>query len=204
MRSEWTPEKLIAFEMKVKEEFEAGRVNGPIHLSGGNESQLIEIFRDVDSEDYVFSTWRNHYHALLHGIPEKWVYDQIIEGKSLSLNNAAYRFYTSAIVGGILPIAVGVAAGIKRYGGKEKVWCFVGDMCATGGAFHVATSFAGYRNLPIQFVIEDNGMSTNTPTHEAWGSGSLNPLRWVHTTDHAMGYQYTRTLPHIGVGKKHL
>lgn len=194
-----TAAELIAFEARVQEEFEAGRVNGPVHLSGGNEEQLIEIFRDVRREDFVLSTWRNHFHALLHGVPQEELFAAIVAGKSLSFNSSKHRFYSSAIVGGILPIAVGLAAGIKRCGGDECVWCFVGDMCASIGTFHDASQYAVSQNLPVRFVIEDNGMSTNTPTKEAWGDGGSS---W-HILP--MSYRYERTVPHYGSGKvRHL
>ena len=60
---------LIDFETEIKEIYEDGKITAPVHLSGGNEDQLIEIFKDVDKDDWVFSSWRNHYHALLHGVP---------------------------------------------------------------------------------------------------------------------------------------
>ena len=64
-----------------------------------------------------FSTWRNHYHALLHGIKPDWLKTQILKGKSMSINSYKKKFYSSAIVGGILPIALGVSMALK----KEKV-----------------------------------------------------------------------------------
>ena len=64
----WTKEQLEQFELDCKAEWETGSVLGPVHLSKGNEEQLIEIFQYVHPQDYVYSTWRNHYHALLHGI----------------------------------------------------------------------------------------------------------------------------------------
>lgn len=192
-----TADDLIAFERRVQSEFDAGRVNGPMHLSGGNEAQLIEIFRDVRYEDWVFSTWRNHYHALLHGLPPEWVFSEILAGRSLSLNSAEHRFYTSAIVGGCLPIAVGVAAGIKRRGGAERVWCFVGDMAACGGAFREAAQYAMNFDLPIVFVIEDNGFSTETPTSEAW---KIYQWAFEHLTQWFRYYKYDRTTPHYGSG----
>ena len=56
---------LIAFEKKVQEAYEAGEIRAPVHLSGNNEEQLIKIFKKIKKNDWVFSTWRNHYHALL-------------------------------------------------------------------------------------------------------------------------------------------
>ena len=63
----WTKTKLMNFEKSIADDFERGKINCPLHLCGGNEDQLIEIFKDIDEEDYVFSTHRNHYHYLLKG-----------------------------------------------------------------------------------------------------------------------------------------
>lgn len=201
MRSEWTAEELIAFEDKVKEEFDAGRVNGPVHLAGGNELQLIEIFKDISPEDWIFSTYRSTYHALLHGVAPDRVMREIVAGRSLSLNFPDHRFFTSAIVGGCLPISVGVAAGIKCRGWSEKVWVFVGDMAASGGMHHDCVVYADINELPITFVIEDNGYSTNTPSADAWGcrSGCRSPKTMSDRTIH---YRYERTHPHYGSGRR--
>jgi TPP-dependent pyruvate/acetoin dehydrogenase alpha subunit len=185
-------EALIAFEQRLAEEFEQGKIRAPVHLSGGNEEQLIQIFKSVHRQDWVFSTWRNHYHALLHGVPEDKLLDEIRSGRSMNLSFPEHNFYTSAIVGGILPIAVGVAYALKKKGCNRKVWCFVGDMAATTGAFHEANTYASKQDLPITFVIEDNGLSTNAPTEEVWGRG------WVGKN---LYYPYKRTFPHMGIGK---
>ena len=188
--------ELITFERAVADHFEKGDIHGPVHLSGGNEEQLIEIFKNIHRDDWVFSTWRSHYHALLHGIPGWWVAKEIIEGRSINLKSAKHRFFTSAIVGGILPIAVGVAAAIKRQGGETQVWCFIGDMAASIGTVHDAFNYADGNDLPITFVIEDNGLSVCTPTEQAWGKN-------IHFEDspHIMRYHYQATLPHYGVAK---
>lgn len=164
-----TKEELIAFEEEVAAAFSAGKINAPVHLSGGNEDQLIDIFREVSRDDWVFSTWRSHYHALLHGVPRESLMREIMAGRSMNLMFPEHRFFTSAIVGGICPIAVGVAAAIKRKGEKRRVWCFVGDMAALGGAYYEAHAYAMGHDLPIYFVVENNGLSTNTPTWEVWG-----------------------------------
>lgn len=184
--------ELIAFEDEIKAQFEAGNIRGPIHLAGGNEQQLINIFNEVNPEDWVLCTYRSHYHALLHGIPKEKVREQIMAGKSMNLSFPEYRFLTSAIVGGILPIAVGVALGLKRRISKERVWCFVGDMAASIGAFHEAHQYASGFDLPITFVVEDNGLSCDSPTKECWGN------TWGHKKTR---YFYTRKHPHVGTGK---
>lgn len=188
-----TRDDLIAFEQEVAERFELGEIRGPVHLSGGNEDQLIEIFRDVKHTDWVFSTWRSHYHALLHGVPRGAVMSEIVAGRSMNLMCPEHRFFTSAIVGGICPIALGVAAAIKRKGSPDSVWCFVGDMASNTGAYMEAERYALGHDLPMRFVVEDNGLSTNTPTREAWGDECPSwKERW---------YNYKRAHPHVGIGK---
>jgi TPP-dependent pyruvate/acetoin dehydrogenase alpha subunit len=200
----WPPTKqaLIGFEQAVAELFAEGKIRGPVHLSGGNEDQLIEIFKNIDRQDYVFSTWRNHFHALLHGISPEWLMQEILAGHSMNLMNHEHRFFTSAIVGGTLPIAVGVAAALKRTGSDRKVWCFIGDMAATTGAFHEAHAYACLQDLPINFVIEDNGRSTDSPTQECWGtaySGWFDAMDAL--SDKVTRYQYKRTYPHVNIDK---
>ena len=188
-----TAEELIAFEKEIAELFAAKKVRGPIHLSGGNESELLHIFRDISPYDWIFSTYRSHYHALLHGIDPRWILERIVGGHSMNLINAERRFFTSAIVGGTLPIAVGVAAALKRKESKQKVWCFIGDMAAATGAFNEAHEYSIGHDLPITFVVEDNGLSCNTPTDIVWGNEC--------STDKWREYSYKRTYPHSGVDK---
>jgi pyruvate dehydrogenase E1 component alpha subunit len=188
-----TRDELIAFEAAVAAAFEAKQIRAPIHLSGGNEDQLIEIFRSVKMGDWVFSTYRSHYHALLHGIDRAWLMKEILAGRSMSIIDPAHHFFSSAIVGSQASIAAGVAMGLKRIGATDHVWCFLGDMASRGGAFHEARQYAEGNNLPITFVIEDNGLSCDTPTVCAWGDRAGN--------DKVQRYQYNREHPHMGVGK---
>jgi len=114
-------ENLIAFERRIADHWEAGKIKGPVHLSGGNEKKLVEVFKDVKQGDWVFSTWRSHYHALLKGIDPSWLEKEILEGRSITIVNQQHNFYSSAIVGAIIPIAVGVAMQLKASSSKSKV-----------------------------------------------------------------------------------
>lgn len=187
-----TSAELQAFEAEVAEAFGAATIKGPVHLSGGNEDQLLEIFERIDRQDWVFSTYRSHYHALLHGIDPEWLMDEILAGRSMNIMSSEHLFFSSAIVGGCLPIAVGVAAALKRRGSERKVWCFCGDMAASIGSFHEAAKYSQRNNLPLEFVIEDNGMSCDSPTAECWGTDIPQPN--MHY------YKYERAYPHVGVG----
>ena len=191
---EITAEDLIEFEEEVKQIYEAGEIKSPVHLSKGNEEQLIEIFQYVHPEDWVFSSWRNHYHALLHGVDRQKLLDDIVAGNSMGINDKEKRFYASSIVGGIIPIATGAALAIKRKNITDrKVWCFIGDMTFETGVFHESYKYAKNLSLPIQFVVEDNNMSTNTPTDSAWGEKQ-------EIGEDIIYYSYERGFPHHGTG----
>ena len=184
---------LIDFESGIKDVYEAGDIKAPIHLSGGNEDELIKIFEDVNEDDWVLSSWRNHYHALLHGIKPDELAKMIVRGKSMSLYSEKPKFYSSSIVGGIIPIAVGTAKAQKLNDSKNKTRCFVGDMTFESGIFYEAHKYAHNHNLPLQFVVEDNGLSTNTPTDKTWGGSRDIPEDIIY-------YKYEREYPHHGTG----
>ena len=187
-------EELIQFEDEIKELYLNAKIRSPVHFSGGNEEQLIEIFKKVNlKDDWVFSTHRSHYHALLKGIPKEWLRNEILENRSIHINNKEHKFMSSAIVGGCLPIALGVSMAIKRNRIKDWVWIFVGDMAAETGIFYECTKYARRNSLPITFVIEDNNLSVYTPTGEAWGSSK--------SQGYIIRYKYERNHPHVGCGE---
>lgn len=192
--------ELIDFEHQVRDAFLAGQIHAPVHLSGGNEDQLIEIFKSIRPQDWVLSTWRNHYHALLKGMPVSQLYQEILAGHSMYIESREHRFLSSSIVGGILPIAVGLAMGAVRNGTDEQIWCFVGDMAAETGIMKESHSYSRGHGLPLHLVVEDNGLSTNTSTKDVWGL-SGKPFPYQTDRGHYHHYRYTRTFPHVGVGE---
>jgi len=191
---DYTVSDLIAFEERVKKYYENAKITSPVHLSRGNEEALLEIFEYVHPEDWVFSTWRNHYHALLHGIKPEHLFKDIVDGRSMSINSIKPKFYTSSIVGGIIPIALGVAKAQKLKNSNKRVWCFIGDMTFETGIFYETYKYASNFNLNLQFVVEDNDLSTNTPTSETWGDRKKN------VPDDIIYYSYDRGFPHHGTG----
>lgn len=188
-----TKQHLIDFEKRVKLVYEEGKIRGPVHLSGNNEDVLIKIFKNIDKADWVFSSWRNHYHALLHGIDEKELFSKILDGRSMSINSKERNFYSSSIVGGIIPISLGAAMALKREKSENSVWCFIGDMTFETGTFHECYKYAKNFDLPLRFVVEDNNLSTNTPTDMAWSKKSEVPSDIIY-------YKYERLYPHHGTG----
>jgi len=185
---------LINFEELIVTHWGNAKIRGPIHLSNGNEEQLIEIFKRIKTSDWVFSTWRSHYHALLKDVSPVWIEEEILKGKSITLCNMDEKLYSSAIVGGTLSIALGVAMGIKANDGDNKVFVFVGDMSFESGIFYEVHKYAKNFDLPIIFVVEDNDVSTYTPTEATWNTKREVPSDVIY-------YTYKSKFPHYGTGK---
>jgi pyruvate dehydrogenase E1 component alpha subunit len=89
---------------------------------------------------------------------------------------------------------LGVAKGIKESGSDEKVWCFVGDMSFESGLFYEVHKYARNFDLPLYFIVEDNGVSTYTPTEATWNKKKDIPSDVIH-------YSYESKYPHYGTGK---
>lgn len=165
----YTAKQLIDFEQEIADCFNEGLIKAPIHLYDGNEEQMIDIFKNIKKEDWVFCSWRSHYQCLLKGVPKEEVKQAILNGHSITLCFKEYNIFSSAIVTGQIPLAVGTALDIKRKNTNENVWVFVGDMTAETGIMHEAVKFSVNHDLPICFIIEDNGKSVCTDTKQTWG-----------------------------------
>jgi pyruvate dehydrogenase E1 component alpha subunit len=192
---EYTKEALIQFEADIAVLWEAGELPYLMHLSGGNEDWLIDFFkRNVEDNDWVFSTHRSHYHALLAGIDPWRLKVSIQKGDSMFIFDREHRFFTSAILAGTCAIAAGVAQAIKDEGSDEEVWCFIGDGAEEEGHFAEAVTMVQGHNLPCTFIIEDNDRASETTVVER--SGGLR-LHWPACV---IRYNYTPTYPHAGTG----
>ena len=190
-----TPAELIAFEADIAAEFNAGRIRAPVHLYDGNEEMMIEIFKHVKPGDWVCCTWRSHYQCLLKGVPPEELKAAIMDGRSISLCFPEHRIVSSAIAGGNLPIAVGLGMAIKRAGGKETVWAFMGDMVAESGIAHECEKYVRNWGLPVRFIVEDNRLSVCTDTRMVWNNNGPAPRRL-----NDLVYEYKSKYPHAGAG----
>lgn len=195
-----TAADLIAFEEEIAEAFNDGKIRSPVHLYSGNERQILKVFRDVQPQDWVFCSWRSHYQCLLKGVPREELKAEILAGHSISLCFPKYRIVSSAIVTGILPIALGTAMGIKRRGEEARVHCFAGEMTAETGTFCEVLKYATNHGLPIRFIIEDNGHSVCTDTREVWNQEILTYEKRRHPL--IVYYKYKSKYPHAGAGQR--
>jgi len=189
--------ELIQFERELAKAFETGVIKCPIHLSGGNEDQLIKIFRHIYPDDYVFSTHRNHYHYLLHTNGRHFLMHKIVcENDSMHTCDAENNFYSSAIVAGCCAIACGVAVALKMQKKNTRVWCFVGDGALDEGWFYEAWRYAVGQDLPVTFVVEDNDRSVCTSKKDRWGKNRIPKLEGK-----IIYYKYKCKWSHVGIGK---
>ena len=191
-------EKLIKFEKEIAELFNQAKIRAPVHLYHGNEDQIIKVFKKIKKEDWVFCSWRSHYQCLLKGVPEKEIKEEILAGRSISLCFPEYKIYSSAIVGGSIPIAVGVAISIKRSNSNNRVYCFMGDMTSETGIASECIKYSRNHQLPIHFIIEDNTKSVCTDTRMSW---NMKKLTFEDMSDDYVSYyRYETKYPHAGAG----
>tara|TARA_R110000824_G_scaffold50528_1_gene141044 strand:+ start:3408 stop:4025 length:618 start_codon:yes stop_codon:yes gene_type:complete len=196
-------EELIEFETEIARCFDAAMIRAPIHLYNGNEEQIIKIFQDnnIGPEDWVLCSWRSHYQCLLKGVPPEELKEAILQGRSISLCFKKQRVLSSGIVTGVLPIATGIALDIKRKGGTNRVYCFMGDMTSETGVAHECIKYARNHQLPIRFIIEDNGKSVCTDTRATWNQEKLT---YEDIDDEYVTYYKYKLekYPHAGAGKR--
>ena len=198
-----TKEELIEFEVEMAECFDAAMIRAPVHLYNDNEEQIIEVFKkhNIGPDDWVLGSWRSHYQCLLKGVPREKLKAAILQGRSISLCFREQRVLCSGIVTGVLPIATGLALDIKRKGGSNKVYCFMGDMTSEPGVAHECIKYSRNHKLPIHFIIEDNGKSVCTDTRATWGQEKLT-YEGVND-EYVTYYKYKLDkYPHAGAGKR--
>ena len=190
--------QLIDFENKVANLFNNSKIYSPIHLYSNNEGKIIRIFEKINEKDWVFCSWRSHYQCLLKGVKKDRLLKEITKGKSISLCFPSKNVFSSAIVAGQIPIAIGVAWSIKIKKGKEKVYCFMGDMTSETGMANECIKYAKNFKLPITFIIEDNNLSVCTNTRKTWGIKKLSNKNNKKT----IIYKYKNKYPHAGAGRR--
>jgi pyruvate dehydrogenase E1 component alpha subunit len=191
---------LVDFEDRVAEAFNNSEIKAPVHLYSGNETQILKIFEEIQEEDWVLCSWRSHYQCLLKGVPSEEIFNEILAGHSISLCFPDYKIFSSAIVGGILPIAVGIALAEKNKESKNTVHCFIGDMTSETGIAHEAIKYATNKDLPIRFIIEDNDLSVCTETRTTWGLDKLT-YEEIYSSKVVL-YKYKSKYPHAGAGQR--
>jgi pyruvate dehydrogenase E1 component alpha subunit len=162
------------FEESAEEAYTRGLVHGTMHLSIGQEASAVGACMALSDADYITSTHRGHGHCIAKGADVARMFaeffgkeDGYCRGRGGSMHIADVskgNLGANGIVGGGIPIAVGVALSIKMRKRDSVVISFFGDGANNEGAFHEALNMASVWKLPVIFFCENNqyGMSTST------------------------------------------
>jgi len=166
----WT---IRAFEEKVSELFGKGQVHGLLHLSIGQEAVAAGACAALRATDLVVSGHRPHGHAVAKGVDLTSLFAELAgretgccKGKGGSMHLAApdAGFVTATgVVGGNIPLALGVAFACRERGKQEVAAVFFGDGAGQSGAFHESLNIASLWKLPLVFICENNGYAEFTP-----------------------------------------
>ena len=160
------------FEERCVELYSNQKIRGFLHLYNGEEAIAVGLMNMLSVEDAVFATYREHGHALARGISAKSIMAEMFgkvegcsrgRGGSMHLFDAKTRFYGgSAIVGGALPLAVGMALADKMMKRNRVTVCIFGDGAVAEGEFHESLNLAALWQLPVLFVCENNRYAMGT------------------------------------------
>ena len=160
------------FEERCAQDYAAGKIRGFLHLYIGEEAIAAGVMPQLAPSDAVLGTYREHGHALLRGMPAEAIMAEMYgksggcsrgRGGSMHLFSRELRFYGGhAIVGGGLPVAVGVALADKLRATGAITCVFFGDGAVAEGEFHEAMNLASLWKLPVLFVCENNRYAMGT------------------------------------------
>lgn len=171
--------RIRRMEEKCAELYGEGKIRGFLHLYIGEEACAVGALHALTADDNIVATYREHGHALVRGVSMNAIMAEMFgkvsgcsrgRGGSMHLFDAATRFYGgNAIVGGGLPLAVGLALADKMQGVSRVTACFFGDGAVAEGAFHESMNLAALWSLPVLFCCENNfyGMGTALARAEA-------------------------------------
>jgi pyruvate dehydrogenase E1 component alpha subunit len=167
------------FEEKCAELYSAGKIQGFLHLYIGEEAVAVGAMQAFTPEDNIVSTYREHGHALARGMSPGVAMAEMYgkangcsrgRGGSMHLFDAKLRFFGgNAIVGGGLPIAVGLALADQLRKRPAVTACFFGDGAVAEGEFHESLNLATLWKLPVLFLCENNlyAMGTHIARHQS-------------------------------------
>jgi len=158
--------RIRRFEERSAELYTQGKIRGFLHLYVGEEAVAVGVMAALEPEDAVVATYREHGHALARGIAPGPVMAEMFgkaagcsggRGGSMHLFDAQTRFYGgNAIVGGGLPLAVGLALADQMQGRARVTACFFGEGAVAEGEFHESLNLAALWRLPVLFCCENN------------------------------------------------
>jgi pyruvate dehydrogenase E1 component alpha subunit len=175
--------RIRRFEERCVELYSSTRIRGFMHLYIGEEAVATGVLAALKAQDTVVTTYREHGHALARGISTEAVMAEMFgkvtgcsrgRGGSMHLFDATTHFYGgNAIVGGGLPLAVGLALADRMRGRAQVTACFFGDGAVAEGEFHECLNLAALWQLPVLFCCENNLYAMGTAIGRAQASTDL-------------------------------
>ncbi|MGZ6885660.1 MAG: pyruvate dehydrogenase (acetyl-transferring) E1 component subunit alpha [Acidimicrobiia bacterium] len=161
-----TMQRIRRFEERCVELYSASRIRGFVHLYNGEEAVAAGVIPLLDEDDAVVATYREHGHALARGLPSSAIMAEMFgkvdgcsrgRGGSMHLFDVTRRFYGgNAIVGGAIPVAVGLALADRMTDRRRVTACFFGEGAVAEGEFHESMNLAALWHLPVLFCCENN------------------------------------------------
>jgi pyruvate dehydrogenase E1 component alpha subunit len=175
--------RIRRFEEKCAELYSAGKIRGFLHLYIGEEAVAVGAMQGLKPQDAIVATYREHGHALARGISMDRLMAEMYgkhegcshgRGGSMHVFDAQARFYGgNAIVGGGLPIAVGLALADQMQQRPRVTACFFGDGAVAEGEFHESLNLAALWKLPVLFICENNLYAMGTRLERAQSQTDL-------------------------------
>ena len=164
--------RIRKFEDRCAQLYTEQKIRGFLHLYNGEEAVAVGIIPQLQGSDGIVATYREHGHALARGLPMTALMAEMYgrqtgssggRGGSMHIFDVSRRFYGgNAIVGGGLPLAVGLALADKLAGRSAVTACFFGEGAVAEGEFHESLNLAALWQLPVLFICENNGYAMGT------------------------------------------
>jgi pyruvate dehydrogenase E1 component alpha subunit len=182
--------RIRRLEERCAEDYAAGKIRGFLHLYIGQEAIAAGVIPTLGPADSIVGTYREHGHALLRGISAEAIMAEMYgkaagcsrgRGGSMHLFSREHRFFGgNAIVGGGLPIAIGIALADKLRSTRGVTCVFFGEGAAAEGEFHEALNIASLWKLPVLFVCENNEYAMGTALARSEAEPAIHKKALVH------------------------
>jgi acetoin:2,6-dichlorophenolindophenol oxidoreductase subunit alpha len=166
------------FEEKAEELYAMGKIHGTMHLSIGQEASAVGACLALQSDDYILSTHRGHGHSIAKGADLFLMMAEFFgkesgycRGRGGSMHIADVEggnLGANGVVGGGLPVSIGVGLSIKMQRNERVCLTFFGDGAANEGAFHEAINMSSIYQLPVVYVCENNQYAMSMPAKKAF------------------------------------
>jgi len=171
------------FEEKTAEAYQMGKIGGFCHLYIGQEAVAVGSIPPLRPDDYVITAYREHAQAIVRGMSPDAVMAELfgrVDGCSGGFGGSMHMFSRPlnfmgghGIVGGHLPLAIGVGYRIRYLGGDQVCLCFFGDSVVNIGSFHESLNMAARWKLPVIFLLENNSYGMGTEIHRVAAAKEL-------------------------------